>query len=234
MSCISGRPKLSTDQDRQLFAESAGTCLLCATTLFPKNPKSTRSIAIAERAHIVAHSDEGPRADSATSVDFRSSPENIILLCPSCHTKVDKSPEDYPADHLKKVKEDRKRAVVNIGGTPVFTTRTEARRAAQRILLRNRLIFRNYGPSPVDGSIDSQEAASNWSMHVVDEIIPNNRLLVALVAVNEDLATPEDHESAELLRQHTDDLERKHTSGLVTAPASRFPAQAESLFEEKS
>jgi len=36
---------------------------------------------------------------------------NLILLCPSCHTHVDKAPEEYPEDLLKKWKKDHEAQV---------------------------------------------------------------------------------------------------------------------------
>ncbi|MFF7972214.1 HNH endonuclease [Streptomyces sp. NPDC007905] len=232
MACISGRPSLSQDADRALFAESAGTCLLCNTTLFPSDPARKRSIPIAERAHIVAYSDEGPRANADASQEFRDDPANIVLLCPNCHTKIDKAPESYPVESLLKAKKDRQQAIAYIGGTPTFSNRSDARKAAKRLLLRNMTSFRTKGPNPETGAIGSRERAAAWSDCVLNEIVPNNRLLVALIEVNEDLATAEEMETAELLRQHTDALERKHRGETLLGPAPRFPERAEALFSE--
>jgi hypothetical protein len=58
LACREGRPSLSQDQDRRLFSESAGTCLLCSEPLFTDLSEGSRSISIAERAHIIAHSDQ--------------------------------------------------------------------------------------------------------------------------------------------------------------------------------
>ncbi|RRQ79350.1 HNH endonuclease [Streptomyces griseofuscus] len=233
MACVSGRPSLSQDVDRSLFAESAGTCLLCNTTLFPADPKRKRSISIAERAHIVAHSDDGPRANLETSQAFRDDPANIVLLCPNCHTKIDKAPESYPVEFLIKAKKARQQAISHIGGTASFSTRSDARKAAVRILLRNAMCFKAKGPDSETGSIESRERAAVWSDCVLNEIVPNNRLLVALVEVNEDLATSEEIETAELLRQHTDALESKHRGDPLLGPAPRFPEQTASLFMEE-
>jgi hypothetical protein len=233
MVCTSGRPSLSQDADRALFAESAGTCLLCNTTLFPTDPKRKRSIPIAERAHIVAHSDDGPRADAEVSQESRDAPSNIVLLCPNCHTMVDKAPESYPAAELFRAKKSRQRAISSIGGTLAFTSRADAHRAAKRLLLRNRLLFQEKGPDPEHGSTESRERAAVWSDCVLNEIIPNNRLLIALVEVNEDLAYDKDLETAEMLRQHTDALESKHNGEPILGPAPRFPREAEVLFDEE-
>lgn len=232
MVCSNGRPGLKTDEDRQLFVESAGTCLLCCAPLFASLGNGSRSVSIAERAHIVAHSNRGPRADETIPEDQRSGPANLVLLCPTCHTHVDKAPELHPVEDLLARKWARKGAVALLGGAPVFKTRREARRAVKEILERNRLIFRNYGPNADDGSISSREAAERWSRHVVDDIVPGNEVIVAIVKLNELLATDEEREVAELLRLHTRDLAEKHNGQPLTAPARRFPMAADSLFDE--
>ncbi|MEW2118447.1 HNH endonuclease [Streptomyces sp. NPDC005474] len=230
VACKSGRPKISDDADRALFAESAGTCLLCNTTLFPEDPKRKRSIPIAERAHIIAHSDDGPRADATVSQELRDAPSNIILLCPNCHTKVDKAPGGYPTEDLLQAKRTRAQAVSQIGGTPSFSSRTEARRAVERLLMRNRIAFRENGPDPQNGAVASREQAEAWTDCVLGEIVPNNRLIEAILDVNTELTTPIERETAELLRQHTNALERKHLGEPVIGPAPRFPQHAEDLF----
>ena len=230
MACSSGRPRLSDDQDRALFAESAGTCLLCCNTLFPEDPKRRRSVPIAERAHIISHSDHGPRADSSVSPADRDDPANLILLCPTCHTMVDKAPESYPAHDLKRQKCARIHAITAVGNSPICTTRSDARTQAVRLLTRTRLLFEEYGPSPEDGSMASIEAAQAWSEQVLDQIVPLNKLLIALIEVNRDLTTESDRRTAELLRQHTSDLERKHTEDTIIGFAKRFPVEAERLF----
>jgi hypothetical protein len=231
--CTNGRAKLSQDQDRQLFSESAGTCLLCNTRLFFDSPSAGRSVSIAERAHIVAHSAVGPRGDRGVSADYRSNPANIVLLCPTCHTRVDKSPDAYPTELLLTKKTKRAEAVANIGGTPTFNTREDARRAVRAILERNEMIFHTAGPSADDGSLPSTEAANKWSRLILAEIAPGNELIVAIVAMNPRLTTASDRSAAELLRLHNKDLAEKHREGSLVASAQRFPKAAHSIFLEE-
>lgn len=231
MTCSNGRKPLSKSDERQLFAQSAGTCLLCSTDLFPRSPVSKVSISIGELAHIIAHSDDGPRSSPAMKANERDGPENIVLLCPTCHTIVDKHPQDFPVEQLHLKKGQRKSAIEAIGGTATFNTRESARKAAQTLLRRNRILFEQYGPNPLDGSTDSVESAQAWSTRVIEEIVPNNRFLIALVMVNSDLATESECEAAELLRQHTDSLERKHRDDVLIAPVRRFPQEIESIFQ---
>jgi hypothetical protein len=231
--CKNGRPTLTEDQDRRLFAESAAACLLCNGTLFPEDPKRKRSLSIAERAHIVSHSDAGPRANRNSTDQERADPANIILVCPTCHTIIDKVPDEYPTEELIRLKEVRRRAVLSVGGSPICDDRSTARAAAERLLDRNRILFEQKGPHAGDGSVASSEAADGWTRVVLEEIIPNSRLLLAMVEVNADLTTSDDRHAAVLLRQHVDALERKHRQGVAIDFAPRFPDEANLLFKDE-
>jgi|SRR6185312_942685 len=226
MACKNGRPQLNQDQDRQLFAESAGTCLLCSTPLFKAGQPQGRSVSIAERAHIVAHSEGGPRGDGRVPASARSDPANIVLLCPTCHVIVDKDPVAYPEGLLLSKKQTRAAAVAQVGGVPTFASRSAARHAVEMILNRNETIFRIVGPDTSDGSLPSEEAAARWRDRVLGDIIPGNELIVAIVEMNPDLATNADRLAAEQLRLHVQDLSRKHRHNEVLAPALRFPEAA--------
>lgn len=230
MVCRNGRPKLDLDQERRLFAESAGTCLLCNTSLFKDLRVCGRSLSIAERAHIVAHSDKGPRGKASLPANSRSDPANIVLLCPTCHTIVDKAPTANPTDLLVSKKQTRAAAVARIGGVPTFATRSEARRAVETILDRNDTIFRTIGPDPLDGSLPSREAAAKWRDRVLQDIVPGNELIVAIVEMNPDLTTRVDRLAAEQLRLHVQDLASKHRCGKIIGPALRFPDAATCIF----
>ena len=57
---------------------------------------------LGEMAHIVARNVGGPRADGQAGADIY---ENLVLLCPTCHTKVDKAPNQFPIELLCNWKE---------------------------------------------------------------------------------------------------------------------------------
>jgi hypothetical protein len=231
VACSNGRVALKHDEDRQLFSESAGTCLLCCTALFASTPG--RSVPIAERAHIIAHSDDGPRPDATIATIDRDAPGNIVLLCPTCHTKADKAPEAYPAETLRRLKERRRHAVALLGSAPDYSSRQDARTAVAALLTRARVAFETHGPSPGDGALPTVEAAARWSEVVLDTIVPAHELVVAIVANNPNLAQQRDVEAAECLRLHAVDLRNKHAGLPLTAPAMRFPVEANELFAEE-
>lgn len=229
MACKKGRIKLLVDQDRQLFIDSAGTCLLCQAPLFATSPRG-RSIPVAERAHIVAHSPTGPRGSGTKGSSIVDDPTNLVLLCPTCHTKVDKEPAEYSAEMLFGLKAKRAAAVARVGGVVIYATRADARTAVEELLQQNRETFNQYGPDSDDGSLPTLEAAAKWRELVLTEIVPRNELLVSIVQVNPDLASDPDRLAAEHLRAHTRDLAAKHHGGPLLAPSQKFPKAAEDIF----
>src|SRR5665647_1827404 len=58
------------------------------------------AIKLAQVAHIVAASTQGPRAGPGATDDSLTSIKNLVLLCPTCHVLVDRAPhhESTPAD----------------------------------------------------------------------------------------------------------------------------------------
>lgn len=66
---------------------------------------------IGKIAHIVAHSDSGPRGDSNYPREKLDTYDNWILLCPTCHDIVDTQPERFSADYLRQLKNDHEQWV---------------------------------------------------------------------------------------------------------------------------
>lgn len=76
-----------------LFSKSAGICNLCKQYV----------PLIAEQAHIIAHSSKGPRGNIPYDGNIDSY-DNLILLCPNCHTEIDNYPETYSVKILRDIK----------------------------------------------------------------------------------------------------------------------------------
>lgn len=73
----------------------------------------------AEMAHIISDSTKGSRGDPKLSNSFCRDIDNLMLLCPSCHTEIDKKENEsfFSVELLKKMKkehEDRIRVVTGI------------------------------------------------------------------------------------------------------------------------
>ena len=76
-----------------LYAETSGCCPLCSESILFRKPGSSRLNKGYEVAHIYPLN---PTPSQVTALIGRAAPqainalENVIALCPSCHTKYDK------------------------------------------------------------------------------------------------------------------------------------------------
>lgn len=92
-----------------LMARSAGLCNFsgCHRTLVLKTEKDGE-IHLSEAAHIYPLGKGGPRARKGARIPIakKNAPDNLLLLCPTHHTQVDKAPKSYPEKMLRAMKEE--------------------------------------------------------------------------------------------------------------------------------
>lgn len=110
-----------------LWGKAAGRCeMLGCNKLVYESFITHDEVKIGEIAHNIAANEGGPRGnekpfwhiDSSidNDVDYNAI-ENLLLLCPECHTEVDKNSTKYPVEILRKMKklhEDRIRNLTSI------------------------------------------------------------------------------------------------------------------------
>lgn len=91
-----------------LFAESNNICAApgCNISVVDRVDSSAPAVVISEVAHIHSIGKNGPRYDNSLSNSELNSPENLIILCPTHHTMVDKQPEAYTSAELHKWKKN--------------------------------------------------------------------------------------------------------------------------------
>jgi hypothetical protein len=110
----------SPETKRQLADRAGHHCSLCfaLTTCSDEEGKPFR---IGDAAHQAAASDSGPRYDPNQSELERSSSDNGLWLCSSCHRKIDGDKFKYPVETLRKLKrEAEERARKMVHGEIVF------------------------------------------------------------------------------------------------------------------
>ena len=75
----------------------------CRESLIPKSSKSNPAL-IGVVAHIHGEKPGTARYREDMTDDERNHPNNLIYLCPTCHTKIDAQEKDFTADYLFAVK----------------------------------------------------------------------------------------------------------------------------------
>lgn len=83
-----------------LWGRSGNRCAICKLELTPEGEVST----IGEMAHIIAHSNDGPRGDSELPTCERDNYSNLILVCPTHHVQIDKNPNEWAVEKLRQIK----------------------------------------------------------------------------------------------------------------------------------
>ena len=83
-----------------LWGRSGNRCAICKLELTPEGDKET----LGEMAHINAKSLDGPRGDSSLTPAERDKYKNLILLCPTHHSEIDKNFKDWPVKRLLETK----------------------------------------------------------------------------------------------------------------------------------
>jgi hypothetical protein len=78
----------------------------CRKTTTGAHDQADKATIIGIAAHISAAAVGGPRFDASLSSEARKQPENGIWLCSNCATLVDKDPNKFTIDILKKWKAD--------------------------------------------------------------------------------------------------------------------------------
>ena len=159
-----------------------------------------------EMAHIIARQAKGPRGDAVGGVDTY---ENLVLLCPTCHTKADKAPNDFPVELLLDWKAQHEKWVQGWAKADRMGSTRELMTFISGLLEENRHIFHKYGPrSSIAASDPMSSAYAIWVARRLDTILPNNRKIVAALEANAMLVPGDMKKSARFFRDHASGYEK--------------------------
>lgn len=225
------RKKISEPVKRKLWASSSGYCCnpSCHKELIPIFENGTIT-SIDELAHIIAQKKKGARGKDELPLSQRDEFENLIVLCPSCHTMVDKNPQTFTVDVLKKWKKDHENSIKNLMSSPVFHNREEARNALLLLLEENKAVFDMYGPYSENATNKQMDAEVMWYRLSLQTIIPNNRKIESILGNNQHLMTDKERQVFNLFKLHIDGFEYNKISGDVNPAVPLFPKDLNNMF----
>jgi len=135
----------------------------------PRQPFSAATAAlVVNTAHIHSPKPNGPRHIADMTVDDLRGYHNLLLLCPRCHSKIDGSPDLYPADTLRDWK-------------------TVREQEAQGVLTRNPLLLTTVVDAITREAAFDQSPASPDSLlpYEVTDKIDQNRMVESAWIVHE-------------------------------------------------
>lgn len=229
MSCTRGKASPDSHTRLQLFADSAGYCQNpdCNINLFLSIGVS--NFHIAEMAHIISAGEHGPRSDRKISKIKKGEFSNLILLCPTCHTKIDKAELEFPDSLIIEWKTTHSKKINSLFNIKQFENRQQVRQAILPIINENKTIFETYGPLTNERYNPESETPKIWISKIHQHILPNNRKLLSFFETNYNLLNEEEMKTVELFRQHVLDFESRHINN-TEINGLQFPLKLNNVF----
>lgn len=223
---------ISDKVKRKLLSASGGFCgnPSCHRNLFDffETGEITN---IEELAHIIGQKELGPRGDDALPLNDRDEFENIILLCPTCHTIIDKNPKLFSKETISKWKKEHEESIKNLFIAPVFDTREQIRQYLVPLFVENKAIFNQFGPYSKNAEMDKMATELEWGRLALQKIIPNNRKIEAAVNMNRSLLNEDEFKLFIQFKLHREGFENNKLSGDVNSTVPLFPTGFENIFK---
>lgn len=231
MSCTRGKASPNAHTKLKLFADSGGYCQNpeCNINLFLSVGSS--DFHIAEMAHIISAGNSGPRSDKTITKEMKGDFSNLILLCPTCHTQIDKAESEFPEKKIINWKETHSKKIKLLFNINKFDDRLSGRRVVFPLLNENKTIFETYGPLTDQRFNPESEVPKIWLSKIHQQILPNNRKILSIIDVNYDLLKEEEIKTVELFRQHVLDFESKHIN-YEEINGLQFPKELQNIFKD--
>lgn len=201
--------EISEDVKRRLYAESMGRCMNpdCKKELFVYNGD------IIEKAHI------RPYCDTADN-----SFENLIVLCPNCHTNFDKN-FAFKADEVKQWKHIRAEEL-NSFFSIKYSSFEDLKNKVKPLLWENKMIYENYYLKGNKNLWDKFEVKILVNNRKLKNILSNNLMLIQSHPNN----TYSNLNLVHLFLAHIDEFEHSRQDEEKTRQIL-FPLEINSLFE---
>lgn len=230
---MTDRKRIPTETKLRLFSAAAGHCQrsVCLQPLFPTEMGGDKHIA--EMAHVIPHGEMGPRHEERPAGEFDSdSFENLILLCPTCHTIIDKDPDSFSRNTLLGWKSNHLAALANKQGIRVYDERSQVRGALASAMAENNAIWDEW--APCDGlrsECDPEsEADKTWTQRMRGVILPNHFRIQAIINANLHHMTEGERYTFARYQEHVRGLSERHVCG-ISGGATRYPTDMNGLFE---
>jgi hypothetical protein len=215
---------ISEKDIKKLWGRVAGHCSApgcsedCVPFLDPNDPT-----VIGEMAHVIPQSKDWTRGDGESAGE--DTYENLILLCPTCHTKVDKAPEHvYPRELLLKWKADHEARVRSSLSIPRYENLEQLADAIGRILTENHVIWKKVGPDSELAKRNPLSAGARiWSFQKLSTVVPNNKRIARSLDAHKNLVPLADWDACAEFIQHAAAFEQNAYDRIDSNAVPRFP-----------
>lgn len=221
-----------------LWSAAAGRCSFpaCWERLTFHEAESSAPFTLGEMAHIRGEQPGSNRHDSSQSPVERDDYSNLILLCPTHHTLIDRPENEavYAVALLHQYKAEHERSVLERLDRDPSASRNEIAKQILVLLDQNRLSWRQYGPlSELARTQPHNEAAhAVWLSERLSIIVPNNRKVAGTLGEHRGLFGAEGQEAISKFLMHARSYEGWVQDDIPYAAVVRFPMEFDNLVRE--
>ena len=220
---------------KKLWGLSAGRCSRpgCNVNCADYLESDDIVVSVGEMAHIIDEKPYGKRSEDVGGADTY---ENHILLCPTHHKLIDKSPKGtFPEDLLRKWKKDHEDKVKSMFKSPIFDNKKSMFSEIESILIQNKSIHKQYSPDSETAKKNPLSNSANiWFKEKLEKIVPNNRRIINIIEQNNCHLSSSEYSICCSFMNHAEGFEVNCFEKTEDVP--KFPIEFEELiknYEEK-
>ncbi len=218
-----------------LWGNSGGRCAFpgCWERLCSREAANAAPFTLGEMAHICGDKPGANRHDAGQTDAERDDYQNLILLCPTHHTLIDRKENEsvYTVDALHEMKAEHEARVLSRLDQEAMTSKTDIARAILPLLEENRQSWEQYGPlSELARSQPHNDAVhAVWVSERLSVIVPNNRKIAAELDAHRGLFDTGEQEVITTFLLHMRSYEQWVEDAIPYAAVKRFPIPFEHL-----
>ena len=226
---------ISSKSIKLLWSNAAGRCSFrgCNERLTVEHAVGFTPYTLGEMAHIKGNRAGSNRYDILQSEIERDSYNNLILLCPTHHTLIDKSEneETYSVEFLHEMKIEHESNISNRLNVEKYSDIEQLKDQISIYLAENYQAWEQYGPT----SDNARKYPNNdnihalWTSERLSTIVPNNRELVKLLNENRNLFSRTEQQIVSKFLTHVESYEKWVNDVIPYQAVLRFPSDFSNL-----
>ena len=225
---------ISPKSIKLLWSNAAGRCsfLGCDEKLTVEEAQGFAPFTLGEMAHIKGNKPGSNRYDENQSDGERDSYGNLILLCPTHHTLIDKPENEarYTVEMLREMKARHEAKIADRLSSPKIETVDQLKDQVSILLAENHQAWEQYGPLSDNARKHphNQQIYALWTSARLSTIVPNNRKISKLITENRKLFSRDEQRTVSNFLSHVESYEKWVNDEIPYQAVVRFPK----IFEE--
>ncbi|MBD9509923.1 HNH endonuclease [Ensifer sp. ENS10] len=214
-----------------LWSGAAGHCSFegCHERLCHPEAQGAAPYTLGEMAHIRGDKPGANRHDSSQTQAERDDYANLILLCPTHHTLIDKEQNEgvYTVDILLTMKQAHEAKVIARMAADTEPDRVTLSKQILTLIEENYQVWLTYGPMSDAARKEPHNEAVHaiWTSERLSTIVPNNRTISAMLLKHRKVFESEEQAAISAFLLHARSYERWVNDEISYAAVRRFPQE---------